>query len=343
MPTPNPDIPNIPNTPEVGMQLSSGPAQPLVLFPVRLETRFFLLADGSSELRVRVYPDKVHMDCHEPGLTADELTWGQHFWEQTWRAVNDIERRKAAWRQLADRFDPPRAAWIVRALKPLNPGDRPASPVAADQPLPKPVHFPTPATKTEAWTRAPATRVLPNLWVVLGYKNGRLVVNVKGGVIPNLLATGPDPSPSAIVDELGIDDGMKWMVDFDAAEKAGMGIRAKLKKEDAAAGLDFLLVLGVKDSPGGTTDWTPRLAELFDAHHYTDGLSFVRQGTPSNNTVGCAIRLQLDGSRPRSKLSGRTHCAGISTWRWIECRCVDGRIWTGESRAGFCQPSQCGS
>ena len=31
-------------------------------------------------------------------------------------------------------------------------------------------------------------------------------------------------------------------------------------------------------------DWTPRLAELFDAHHFTDGLSFVAQGTPSNNT-----------------------------------------------------------
>lgn len=285
MQTPNPDIPNIPNTPEVGMQLSSGPAQPLVLLPVRLETRFFPQADGTSELRVRVYPDKVHMDTHEPGLTADELTWGQHFWEQTWRAGNDQERGKAAWRQLADRFDPPRAAWVAHALKPLNPGDRPANPVAADQPLPKPVRFPSPATKAEAWTRAPATRVLPNLWIVLGYKNGRLVVNVKGGLIREPLATGPDPSPSAIVDELGIDKGMKWMVDFDAAEEAGMGIRAKLGKEVAAAGLDFLLVLGIKDALGGTTDWTPRLAELFNAHHYTDGLSFVPQGTPSNNTA----------------------------------------------------------
>ena len=175
------------------MQLSSGPARPVVLLPVRLETRFFPQADGSSELRVRVYPDKVHMDTHEPGLTTDELTWGQHFWEQTWRAGNDQERGKAAWRQLADRFDPPRAAWVAHALKPLNPGDRPANPVAADQPLPKPVRFPSPATKAEAWTRAPETRVLPNLWVVLGYKNGRLVVNVKGGLIPDPLATGPDP------------------------------------------------------------------------------------------------------------------------------------------------------
>ena len=32
------------------------------------------------------------------------------------------------------------------------------------------------------------------------------------------------------------------------------------------------------------TDWAPRLAQLFDAHHYTDGLSFVADGTPSNNT-----------------------------------------------------------
>ena len=56
--------------------------QPLVLFPVRLETRFFPLPDGSSELRVRVYPDKVHLDSHEPKLTADEVTWGQHFWNR---------------------------------------------------------------------------------------------------------------------------------------------------------------------------------------------------------------------------------------------------------------------
>ena len=175
---------------------------------------------------------------------------------------------------MADRFDPPRAAWIAHALKPLNPEDRPANPIAADQPLPKPARFPSPATKAEAWTRAPVTRVLPNLWIVLGYKNGRLVVNVKGGVIPDPLATGPDPSPSANVDQLGIDDGMKWMVDFDAAEKAGMGIRAKLTREDAAAGLDFLLVLGIKDSPdaddrldaaaGGTVQRAPlhRWAEL---------------------------------------------------------------------------------
>ena len=68
---------------------------PLVLLPVRLETRFFTLASGITELRVRVFPDKIHLDSHEPDLTADEQTWGQHYWEQNWRA-GDIAADGAA-------------------------------------------------------------------------------------------------------------------------------------------------------------------------------------------------------------------------------------------------------
>lgn len=286
MKTANPDIPNIQNSPAVGTQLSSGPARPLVLFPVRLETRFFPLADGNSELRVRVYPDTAHIDTHEPALTAEEVKWGQHFWNQTWRAGNNENRSKAAWQQLADRFGPSRAAWVAQALKPQNPkDDRPDKPLDDNQALPKPIRFPSPATQPEPWMRAPFTRVLPNFWILLGYKNGQLIVNVKGGPIREPLATGPDPSPSATLDELGLDKGIKWMVDFNAAEEAGMGIRAKLSKEQAAAGLDFLLVLGVRDFPIDAKDSATRLAELFNAHHYTNGLSFVLPGTPSNNTA----------------------------------------------------------
>src|SRR5262245_6226430 len=284
MRTPNPDIPSIPNTPEVGARLSFGPAQPLVLFPVRLETRFFPQPDGTSELRIRVYPDKIHVDSHEPQLTDDEVTWGQHFWEQTWRAADDEERAKAAWRQLVERYDPPRAAWIAHTLKPLNADAHPKTPIGVDDPLPNPLRFPSPPTQAETWMRAPETRVLPNFWVALGYKDGRLVVNVTGGPIQDPLAVGPDPSPSAKTDELGIDERMKWMVDFAAAEQAGMGIRAKLVTADATAGLDFLIVFGVKDSLDSATDWTPQLVELLTAHHYTNGLSFLTPGTPSNNT-----------------------------------------------------------
>lgn len=281
MATPNPPIPNILNTPELGAELAAGPARPLVLFPVRLETRFFSQADGTSELRVRVYPDKIHNDSHEPELTEDELIWGTHFWEQTWRAAGNEEREKAAWRQLADRLDPQRAAWVARTLTPLNPDDRPDDPIDTGEALPKPVRFPSPERKKESWTRAPHSDVLPDFWTVLGYKGDRLVVNVKSGPIADPLATGPNPSPAANVDASGIDEDMKWMVDFAAAEAKGMAIRAKLPQTDAAAGLDFVLVIGVKDSPGKSAQL---LTDLFNAHRYTDGLGFIRQGTPSNNT-----------------------------------------------------------
>jgi hypothetical protein len=290
MPTANPAIPAIDNSPDVQAALSPEPAQPIVLLPVRLETRFFPLADGRVELRVRVYPDAVHMDTHEPELTADEITWGQHFWEETWRAASDEERAKTAWRQLADRFDPPRAAWIARALTPLNPGDRPAAALPAGQPLASAPQFPAPSTKAESWTRAPVTRMLPSRWIALGYKGDRLVVQAQGAAIPDPLPTGPDPNATpadtgADNDRPGIDDGITWMVDFDVAEHVGMGIRATLSGADAAAGLDFLLVMGVKDTPDGGTDPAAQLAALFDAHHYTGGLGFVAHGTPTNNTA----------------------------------------------------------
>ena len=282
---PIPPIPEIPFSADLAQPLSFGPASPLVLLPVRLETRFAPLANG-AELRVRVYPDKIHVDTHEPELTAQELAWGTHFWEQTWRAGDDDAARKLAWRQLAERFDANRAAWIARALTPLNPGDRPKPPPPADKPLQPPISFPSTQSRADAWTRAPLTRVLPKRWFVFGYAGGALAVRGAGNPIPNELVTGPSPAaPERTFSdtELAIDAEMQWMVDFAEAEKVGMGIRLRLTVDQAQRGFDFLLVFGTRFAPD-QTDGAADLAALLDAHHYTEGLSFVPQGTPSNNT-----------------------------------------------------------
>src|SRR5262249_16081150 len=130
----NPTLPDVPFTPDLGAPLSSGAGQPIVLLPVRLETRFFPQPDGGSQLRVRVSPDNIPVDTHGPGLSDQELIGGKHFWEQTWRAGEDDQAKNLAWRQLVERSGPPRPAWVARALPPLNRGARPAHPAPEPQP-----------------------------------------------------------------------------------------------------------------------------------------------------------------------------------------------------------------
>lgn len=283
---PVPPIPVIPPDLDLALLLTSSPPPPLVLLPVRLETRFSPLADGGADLRIRVYPDAIHVDTHEPQLTAQELTWGRHYWDRTWRAASDQAAAQRAWQQLVERFDRPRAAWVARALTPLNSEDRPSKPIPDQAALPGSIKFPPVKTKADAWTRAPYTRVLPARWWVMGYAGGKITVRGAGSPIPDQLNVGPDPLALPVDPgdgTLAIDDGIKWMTDFSEAEKVGMGIRLRLNR-DQAQGFDFLLVFGTKATVN-TPDRTPDLAALLDAHHFTNGLSFVRQGTPSNNTA----------------------------------------------------------
>jgi hypothetical protein len=144
--------------------------QPLALLPVRLETRFFAQADGTQQLRIRVFPDQIHVDAHERELTAAEIDWGRHFWQQTWLAGDDEGKRRAAWQQLADRFDAARAAWIARLLRPTNaPGPdlaRPGTPRF-------PAVTPRPAGGADGWSHTPLARLLPQRWFAVARSGGR--------------------------------------------------------------------------------------------------------------------------------------------------------------------------
>ena len=273
-----------PPLPEMLIELSKSD-RPLALFPVRLETRFFPQPNGGSELRVRVYPDRIHIDSHEAELTQAEKTWGQHYWTQIFAAGEDAQAQMNAWRQLADRYDPQRAAWIARLLRPTNmppPQGGGATPV-----------FPrvdvVEEGKDAAWRSAPKARLLPSRWIAIVQAAGRVIAAVAGRDIRPDLAVGPDPqvdadsAPEIPGDEAAVDAGMRWMVDFDEAEAAGMGLRIPLTAANLTGSIESLIVLGVAAS--ATADESAKqLGEQLDAQHYTDGLEFLRFGTPSNNT-----------------------------------------------------------
>jgi hypothetical protein len=219
---------------------------PLVLLPVRLETRF-----QGSELWLRIYPDDVHINSFEPELTAEESSARTQYLAQ---AQPGGDTARAAFTALAQQFGPLRAAWIASAQA-------------------------QPGTKASQWTLAATTNVLPERWIVIGYQgNAAGQVLAVGPPIADSLPVGPAPNgpgPAA-------DPGMHWVVDFDSAIQAGMAFRIGLTPEQQR-GFNRIVVLGLR-SDLNAKDSVQRLSALLQAHHYTDGLELLPHGAPTNNT-----------------------------------------------------------
>ena len=249
---------------------------PIVLLPVRLETRFAKDATGATSLKVRIYPDELMANTHEPPLTEAERNAGITYWRRGWQPENE----KDAWRQLVVAYPAPRAAWIVRSLTPINIASRPAGTPA----------FPATESRVSSWTRAPETRVLPDRWLVVGYREGREVLRSLGGPIQEPLALGLSPAQdgmatiSVTADGLKLDEALAWTVDFERAVGAGMALTIPASPIDLSLGFDRLVVLGVKSSMT-PDEAASQLSLLFDGHHYTNELAFLPQGTPTNNTT----------------------------------------------------------
>jgi hypothetical protein len=248
-------------------------ALPLVLLPVRIETAY-LPSAGGTNLAIRVYPDDIHVDAHEPELTDAELAAGTSYWKSVWGAGSNTTRLDAAWSAILGRLKPPRAAWAVQVLTHAVP--RPPDETPSDQPQPEPP-LPVVATRPGTFMRAAHTTLLPDRWHFIGMRGDQEVFNMDGTPIPDALdvSFGPPGSGGASAD-LPFDQGSRWLVDLDAAIAAGMAVRVPLPGPDFT--IDQLFVLGVN------TQLTPdeaakRLTTTLVAHQYTNSLGFLPPGT----------------------------------------------------------------
>ncbi|MGI8771234.1 MAG: hypothetical protein ACR2JE_07345 [Acidobacteriaceae bacterium] len=256
---------------------------PMLLLPVNIETRFMTSAAGQPELWVRIYPDQIAINSHEPELTAQEIADGTDYWDAVWRAGNpppSIDTIKAPWRGLAARYGTQRAAWIALQMTPSNAAAQPVAPTPdGATPNPAPM-YQTPPTRAASWTKPAITEGLPDAWTVVTV-SGSTNLQFRGSPITPELAVSLAPPATAFPPGSPVDPGMLWLVDFDTALQAGMALKIPLTAEQRASGFDRLLVYGMRSEGANGSD---TFASLLDEHHYTDGFSLVPQGAPTNNT-----------------------------------------------------------
>src|SRR3989442_5967570 len=202
----------------LGINVDSGdaaPALPLLLLPVRLETRFS--ADG-KQLRVRVYPDDIHIDQLDRGVSDAERKAAIEYWTIAWRG--DAASVDTAWRKFIEAVGSNRAAWVITALTPANLKRRLTDPAPA---------FPgTPARKKHP----AAARLLPDAFKVVAIQGGDTASAVGKPIAPSV-AVGlfaNDGSDLADVAGLKMHPETKWMVDYAEAERIGMAASAARRK-----------------------------------------------------------------------------------------------------------------
>lgn len=153
-------------------------------------------------------------------------------------------------------------------------------------------------------TKTPTSPVLPDRFVVVTKNGGEFRHIVVGNPVPADLPMGVKPALNGEVPDwtrtpngdLLPEEGIRWMTDFEEAQRKGMGLVVPLTREQKLRGFDQLFVLGIRDSSFDQA--AGELKQLFDSHHYSPlGLAFLPPDTPTNHTEGEAsgwVRLDSD-------------------------------------------------
>ena len=122
---------------------------PILLFPVRLETRFRTDLQP-PQLWVRIYPDTCLIDTFEAALAEVEVESARRYWEGIWGAGGVEAGERGAWAGLVASHGSGRAGWIVDTYRPANEAQRPAKVLPRDEILVVSVRAALPAAEATA-------------------------------------------------------------------------------------------------------------------------------------------------------------------------------------------------
>ncbi len=102
---------------------------PILLMPVRIETRFKTVAIAGApekkQLWVRIFPDECAIDTFESVPSKNEMEDTRFYWNTMWQAGGHESLERAAWRTLVSSYGSGRAAWLVKNYRPENEDEKP--------------------------------------------------------------------------------------------------------------------------------------------------------------------------------------------------------------------------
>ena len=201
----------------------------------------------NDELWIRAFPDEAFLQSHDPMLTKEEQTAALAFKGQTSK-----EQEKLAWDALVSKHGVYRASWIAQISKAELEQQQANGKENEKEPS---FYF--------KW--------LPDRLVFYVYKEGDQKPTYK--------------SDGSVINREGLTvlgEGDAWLQDFDKAIQAGMGIKIKIDPGDTKfekSNREWIPVTMMIRwcLPKGWLIYSTTI-------NYTEGFSFLKYGTPTNNT-----------------------------------------------------------
>lgn len=304
-----------------------------------------------KSLLVRIYPDEVAVTQLSKPITQVEEEHGREFWLRYYAAQEDESKMKAAWLALCSLHTAPRATLIARSVFPDNPTRISKLQWTARQDadlinggIPEKEKdrlfqcfgkkIGISSTEEEPFS-VPMSEMMPDRFILQAkLDNGgkKDVTLVKyGRLIPKSIQVGLDlnKDDSVNVSDKGLrfKGNLRWMTDYDEAERMGMAITLPLdaffwehhalwqKREKKRQGkkvaeprtfhFNSIYVMGMKEfDPDNAKDsdtCSQLLAKVMNAHLYSeDGFELLKIGTPTNILSDGDLSVQGTGNEAKS-------------------------------------------